>query len=903
MINIFNREVTVNDFHYEEIISFAPGYDAIRFYCNDITRQKQDEKALRKSEKLIKEAQHIAKLGYWSLDFGTNKVTLCEELYNILGVDIKSWNSDYKDYEIIFTPDSWMKHFDAITRAKETDEFTGIELEYIRRDNGKKGWLNLIGKVEKNNSGKAFRLYGTAQEISERKQYEIILKNYQTELENKVNERTAELIKVNEDLRKEIIEHSLAEKSLIASQLETLNEKNRLEVVMSTLPVGIAIMDEKGGNIRTNDEFERIWGENRIIPKSIDEYVNYKAWWVESGKPVLKEEWASALALKKGESVVGQVFRILKFNGNFAFIHNSASPIKDLDGKIIGCVVAVQDITNYMNTEEEMRKSEEKLSALYSTMTEGVALHEIIYDESGKPIDFLVTDVNPSYEIITGLSRDSAIFKRATELYGTNEPPYFDIYCRVTSTGNPETFETYFAPMNKHFKISVFSPGKNKFATIFEDISVRKIAEKELQKMNRTLKAMELSSQIMIRATDEITYLNDVCKNIVKECGYTMMWIGYAENDLNKSVKPVAYSGFEEGYLETLKITWADTERGRGPTGTAIRTGKPVMCKNMLTDPKFLPWREEAIKRGYASSLVLPLFYEDKVFGAISIYSKDYDPFTDSEITLLSDLASDLSHGINTIRLNLAKEEAQEALSASEQRLKYHFENSPLAVVEWNTDYFVTQWSKEAEHIFEWKKEETLGKRIDSLNIIYNEDIHIVNRTMERLSGGNENIVVSTNRNYTKSGKVITCTWYNSVLIDEKGEMKSVMSLVEDITERKKSEEEIIRAKDELELRIKERTSELMKANDSLTRSENELRTLFEILPVGVSIVDENKNVTTSNPALSKILDLSEEDLNKEKHFKRRYLHGDFTTMTDDEMPSKKAIEQQSIIRIPNLGL
>ena len=84
-----------------------------------------------------------------------------------------------------------------------------------------------------------------------------------------------------------------------------------------------------------------------------------------------------------------------------------------------------------------------------------------------------------------------------------------------------------------------------------------------------------------------------------------MRWCGsaIAENDENKTVRPVAHAGFEEGYLETLRITWADSERGRGPTGTAIRTGQPSMCRNMLTDPAFLPWREEAIKRGYASSL------------------------------------------------------------------------------------------------------------------------------------------------------------------------------------------------------------------------------------------------------------------------------------------------------------
>ena len=131
----------------------------------------------------------------------------------------------------------------------------------------------------------------------------------------------------------------------------------------------------------------------------------------------------------------------------------------------------------------------------------------------------------------------------------------------------------------------------------------------------------------------------------------------------------------------------------------------------------------------------------------------------------------------------------EEALRESEQRLKFHFENSPLAVVEWNNNFVVTQWSLEAEHIFGWKKEEVLGKRIDTLNMIYTDDIPIVNQTMERLSGGSERKVVSSNRNITKSGNIIECTWYNSVLFDKNGHMSSVMSLVEDITESKRAEE------------------------------------------------------------------------------------------------------------------
>jgi len=140
------------------------------------------------------------------------------------------------------------------------------------------------------------------------------------------------------------------------------------------------------------------------------------------------------------------------------------------------------------------------------------------------------------------------------------------------------------------------------------------------------------------------------------------VWVGLAENDEARTVRPVAQAGFEEGYLETLRVTWADTERGRGPTGTAIRTGKPSGCRNMLTDPAFEPWRDQALKRGYASSLVLPLKSGRKTFGALTIYSREPYAFMDSETELLCEIADDLAFGITALRLRREHEKAEEIL-------------------------------------------------------------------------------------------------------------------------------------------------------------------------------------------------------------------------------------------------
>ena len=116
------------------------------------------------------------------------------------------------------------------------------------------------------------------------------------------------------------------------------------------------------------------------------------------------------------------------------------------------------------------------------------------------------------------------------------------------------------------------------FRIALVDISKTKQAEdlkeslKRFSKVNRTLLALRHSSFAMMHAKDEVNYLNDVCKIIVDDCGYSMVWIGFAEDD--KKVLPVVYSGFEANYLKTLNITWDDTEHGNGPTGKAIRTGE-----------------------------------------------------------------------------------------------------------------------------------------------------------------------------------------------------------------------------------------------------------------------------------------------------------------------------------------
>ena len=207
--------------------------------------------------------------------------------------------------------------------------------------------------------------------------------------------------------------------------------------------------------------------------------------------------------------------------------------------------------------------------------------------------------------------------------------------------------------------------GRRAIQLMLRDVSERKTADETLRMVNRTLAALSHSNQALIRATGEPDYLQEVCRIVVEVCGHAMAWVGYAEDDEQQSIHPVASAGFEEGYLGTLALTWADRERGRGPTGTAVREGRPNVCHNMLVDPRFSPWREEALKRGYASSIAIPLLANQRAFGAITIYSREPYPFSPDEVRLLVDLAGDVALGVESLRLR----EAQERAEAERERL------------------------------------------------------------------------------------------------------------------------------------------------------------------------------------------------------------------------------------------
>jgi len=200
------------------------------------------------------------------------------------------------------------------------------------------------------------------------------------------------------------------------------------------------------------------------------------------GSPRPIEE-APPLRALKGEVVRSQEEIIrTPVTGELRFREVSAAPVRDAANNIIGSVSVVRDITERKRAEEALQESEEKFRLLFESMAEGVALHEIVRDDTGKAVDYRILNVNPAYAQQTGIPRERATNALGSELYEAGAPPYLSEYEEVVNTDRPLLFEIYFPPLKKYFSISAIRTKPNQFATVFLDITKRKQAEEERRK-------------------------------------------------------------------------------------------------------------------------------------------------------------------------------------------------------------------------------------------------------------------------------------------------------------------------------------------------------------------------------------------------------------------------------------
>jgi len=199
------------------------------------------------------------------------------------------------------------------------------------------------------------------------------------------------------------------------------------------------------------------------------------------------------------------------------------------------------------------------------------------------------------------------------------------------------------------------------------DIGRLRLRERKLDRLNRTLRAIQHAGQALARAADETAYLVQVCRNVVEDCGHFLVWIGFVES--NQDIRPVAWAGHDEECATIARTCEEDSRLGFAQAIAAAEAGTPMYCRDTLAEPSLAPPREVLELSRHRSILALPLLAGGRAFAVLSVANDRPDAFSDREIALLKELADDLAFGIQTIRLRQAHTLTESALRLSQADL------------------------------------------------------------------------------------------------------------------------------------------------------------------------------------------------------------------------------------------
>lgn len=437
-------------------------------------------------------------------------------------------------------------------------------------------------------------------------------------------------------------------------------EKDRefLRALLESLSEGIVACDDKGVLSLFNHTTRELHGlrQQRLHP---DEWAEHYDLYLADGKTPMLAEQVPLHRAYLGEKITHEELVIAPKKLPPKIVVCSGQPILSASGKKLGAVMAMRDITEQKAKEVALAKSEAKLSAIFNQSYLFQGLMEM---------DGTVIDVNDIALEACGYQRHEEVGKKFWNAgWWSQDSKIVDYVKQVIDKGKAgdvvhASTDYHTATGERRQTEFVLTPIRDQIGELAyllasgQDVTERKQSEAELASLNRALRLLSSSNELLIRTKDEVQLLEELCKLIVQVGGYEMAWVGYSQHNAEKTITPIAHYG-DFSHLKNIKLSWADDVAiGKGPAARTIRSGKPVIVNDILQDEGFAPWAESAIVNEFRSVICLPLMHDDKVFGLVVMYAKQLIQVVDSEINLLQDLADDLAFGIMNIR---AQEERQ----------------------------------------------------------------------------------------------------------------------------------------------------------------------------------------------------------------------------------------------------
>jgi PAS domain S-box-containing protein len=487
--------------------------------------------------------------------------------------------------------------------------------------------------------------------------------------------------------------HDITQRAKIEEALR--ESESHLSTLVQTIPDLIWLKDTDGIYLSCNATFERFFDalQADIVGRTdydfldrelADFFIERDRMAIEAGKSISNEEWVT-----------------FKNDGHRVLLETIKTPMHDGHGTIIGVLGIGRDITERKRTEEALRQTNDELQAVNQQLaaaeeelrkqlntiilSEDEWREEMAFSESlieSLPDIFYLYDAqtlrlvrwNKNYQEVSGYAQEEMFAKYFLDWHRADKAEAVLAAIHDCIEKGQASIEAPLVMKDGReipylLTVRRLDTRERSFLMgVGVDITERLQFESRLRRLNRELVAIKECNQAMTKAHTEQELLDEVCRIVCDAAGYRMAWIGMAEHDKTRSVRPSAWGGHDHGYVSQVNATWGEDERGLGPTGMCIKTKKTIFIQDFFNDARTGPWRESARMNGYRSSIALPLMDAGEAFGALMIYSDQINGFTTDEVKLLEEMTDDLAFGILSIRAKESQVKAEQTLRKGKER-------------------------------------------------------------------------------------------------------------------------------------------------------------------------------------------------------------------------------------------
>jgi len=491
-----------------------------------------------------------------------------------------------------------------------------------------------------------------------------------------------------------------------------------------------------------------------------------------------------------------RIYRVKKKNGEITYLEVNTIPLKK-NGEVYAILGIGHDVTKHKKVEQKLRESEKKYYTLYNNSSSGIAYHKIVYGHNQKPIDYIITDINPQFEKIMPLKKEDVINKKATDAYDVESAPFLEIYSNVADTGESTSFESFFPPLNKYFRISVISQKKGEFFTVFDDITERINTEHKLKEHSQELYTLNRIITLGNESKNLQEFLEKSYDQVLDLVGFDRGGV-YLYDTETQHNKLVLYKNVHPDFITAVK----DVDISTGLFKKFFDKYKPFYIED------FSRFMENSKDLGVYSAVIVPLNSKEEYVGSMNIASPVHQILSKYELDLLVAIGKQMG-------IIIQKFKSEKLLKESEEKFRSMAEQSFMGIIIIQDGLF-KYYNQRAAEINGYSLEEINSWKANEFSKLIHPDDRefVLNQARKKQIGEKDIVNQYSYRIIKKNGETIWVENFSKT-INYKGKPADFVMTI-DITEKIESEKK-------------------------LKESEEKFRTLAEQSLMGIGILQDYK--------------------------------------------------------------